>query len=123
MWQLWWPLHHFERVQLRELTVVKTDGETQPFDREKLTRSISVATRKRPVAADKVDRMVTGIVRQLESLGVDEITTRDIGGAAMEALKSIDKVAYIRFASVYRNFTEASDFEDFVNQLDELRGQ
>ena len=67
--------------------------------------------------------MVTGIVRQLESLGVDEITTRDIGGAAMEALKSIDKVAYIRFASVYRNFTEASDFEDFVNQLDELRGQ
>ena len=66
--------------------------------------------------------MVTGIVRQLESLGVDEITTRDIGGAAMEALKSIDKVAYIRFASVYRNFTEASDFEDFVNQLDELRG-
>ena len=100
MWQLWWPLHHFERVQLRELTVVKTDGETQPFDREKLTRSISVATRKRPVAADKVDRMVTGIVRQLESLGVDEITTRDIGGAAMEALKSIDKVAYIRFASV-----------------------
>ena len=67
--------------------------------------------------------MVTGIVRQLESLGVDEITTRDIGGAAMEALKSIDKVAYIRFASVYRNFTEASDFEDFVNQLDELRGK
>ena len=113
----------FERVQLRDLTVVKTDGSVQPFDREKLTRSILVATRKRPVAATQVDRMVTGIVRQLESQGIEEVSTNDIGAAAMEALKGIDKVAYIRFASVYRNFTEAADFEEFVNQLGALRGQ
>ena len=113
----------FERVQLRELIVIKTNGDEQPFEREKLVRSIMVATRKRPVSAEQVDRMATGIVRQLESLGVDEVSTHDIGAAAMEALKGIDKVAYIRFASVYRNFTEASDFEDFVTHLDELRGR
>ena len=112
-----------ERVQLRELTVIKTNGEEQPFEREKLARSILVATRKRPVSGEQVDRMVTGIVRQLESLGVDDVSTHDIGAAAMEALKAIDKVSYIRFASVYRNFTEASDFEDFVTHLDELRGR
>jgi transcriptional repressor NrdR len=107
----------FERVQLRELVVVKRDGTKAPFERDKLFASISVALRKRPVPADRVERMVTGIVRQLESSGESEITTTLIGGLVMEALKGLDSVAYVRFASVYRDFREAADFQDVLTEI------
>jgi len=109
----------FERVQLRELTVIKSSGEKRPFDRDKITRSIEIATRKRPVSHDQVEQMVNSIVRNLERLGDNEIPTTTIGQAIMDELKEIDPVAYIRFASVYRNFREAKDFEDFVDTLSE----
>src|SRR3546814_149093 len=107
----------FERVQLRELTVVKTTGQREPFDREKLMRSMQISLRKRPVDADRLERVVNGIVRRLESSGESEIPTSVIGQMVMEALSSLDQVAYVRFASVYRNFREAKDFEDFVGKL------
>ncbi len=107
----------FERVQLRELTVVKTGGQREPFDREKLMRSMQISLRKRPVDADRLERVVNGIVRRLESSGESEIPTSVIGQMVMEALASLDQVAYVRFASVYRNFREAKDFEDFVGKL------
>ena len=107
----------FERVQLRELTVVKKDGRRQPFDRDKLARSIYVAIRKRPVEPDRVERTINSLVRQLESSGETDIPSEMIGGLVMEALASLDQVAYIRFASVYRNFREAKDFGDFVGQI------
>jgi transcriptional repressor NrdR len=107
----------FERVQLRELTVVKTTGQREPFDRDKLLRSMQIALRKRPVDADRLERVVNGIVRRLESSGESEIPTSVIGQMVMEALASLDQVAYVRFASVYRNFREAKDFEDFVGKL------
>ena len=107
----------FERVQLRELTVVKKDGEKQPFDREKLTRSIKIAVRKRPVENDRIERIVNGIQRRLESLGESEIPSKVIGEMVMEVLADLDQVAFVRFASVYRNFREAKDFEDFVERL------
>jgi transcriptional repressor NrdR len=107
----------FERVQLRELTVVKTSGQREPFDREKLMRSMQISLRKRPVDADRLERVVNGIVRRLESSGESEIPTSVIGQMVMEALASLDQVAYVRFASVYRNFREAKDFEDFVGKL------
>ncbi len=107
----------FERVQLRELTVVKSDGQREPFDREKLLRSMQISLRKRPVDAERLDRVVNGIVRRLESSGEAEIPTSAIGEAAMDALASLDKVAYVRFASVYRNFRETKDFETFVGKL------
>jgi len=107
----------FERVQLRELTVIKTAGRREPFDREKLERAIHHALRKRPVEAERVERMITGIVRRLESLGENEIQSSMIGELVMQALSSLDKVAYIRFASVYKNFREAKDFETFVGEL------
>ena len=107
----------FERVQLRELTVIKKDSEKVPFDREKLPRSLLIALRKRPVAPDRIERIVNGIQRRLESLGETEISSKVIGGAVMEVLADLDPVAYVRFASVYRNFREAKDFEDFVEQL------
>ena len=113
----------FERVELRELTVIKSNGEDQPFDRDKVTRSIRVACRKRPVSMAQIDRMVTGVVRQLESQGEPEVSSDTVGRVVMEALKGIDPVAYIRFASVYRNFTEASDFEEFAAQIDEIRAK
>jgi transcriptional repressor NrdR len=107
----------FERVQLRELTVVKSTGQKEPFDRDKLARSMQVALRKRPVDADRIERVVNGIVRRLESSGESEIPSSVIGEMVMDALASLDQVAYVRFASVYRNFREAKDFEDFVGKL------
>jgi transcriptional repressor NrdR len=108
----------FERVQLRELVVVKKNGRRAPFDREKLTRSVEVALRKRAVAADRVERMINGIVRQLESQGDADIPTDRIGELVMEGLKALDDVAYVRFASVYRNFREARDFQSIVGELE-----
>lgn len=104
----------FERVQLRELSVLKRSGQREPFDREKLLRSMRIALRKRPVEEDRVDRVVNGIVRRLESSGESEIKVDSIGELIMEALATLDQVAYVRFASVYRNFREAKDFEDFI---------
>ncbi|GHC68357.1 transcriptional regulator NrdR [Limoniibacter endophyticus] len=110
----------FERVQLRDLTVVKRSGRKVPFDRDKLLRSMQVAVRKRDVEPERLDRAVSGIVRQLESSGESEVSSDEIGKLIMEALKAIDDVAYVRFASVYRNFREAKDFQDV---LGELRGE
>jgi transcriptional repressor NrdR len=107
----------FERVQLRELTVLKKDGEKNPFDREKLARSLKIALRKRPVEDDRVERVVNGIQRRLESLGESEVPSKVIGEMVMDVLASMDSVAYVRFASVYRNFREAKDFGDFVGGL------
>jgi transcriptional repressor NrdR len=108
----------FERVQLRELTVLKTDGRRVPFDREKLARSIRVALRKRPVDEDRIERIVNGIQRRLETEVEFEVTSRQIGEIVMETLKEVDQVAYVRFASVYRNFREAKDFRAFLGELD-----
>ncbi len=107
----------FERVQLRELTVLKRSGRRVPFDRDKLMRSVQVACRKRPVDPDRIERMVSGIVRQLESLGEPEVNSEQIGELIMEGLKGLDDVAYVRFASVYRNFREAKDFEELLGEL------
>ncbi len=109
----------FERVQLRELTVIKKNGRRVPFDRDKLIRSVDVALRKRTVDPERVARMINGIVRQLESSGETEVPSDKIGVLVMEALKALDEVAYVRFASVYRNFR---DTEDFKGVLDELSG-
>jgi transcriptional repressor NrdR len=106
----------FERVQLRELTIVKRSGRRTPFDREKLMRSISIALRKRPVDPEQVEKMVSGIVRQLESLGETEIPSNIVGELIMKALKSLDEVAYVRYASVYRDFRETQDFARFLGQ-------
>ncbi|MGN6449344.1 MAG: transcriptional regulator NrdR [Brucella intermedia] len=107
----------FERVQLRDLMVVKKSGRRVPFDRDKLTRSIEVALRKRDVDNDRVERAISGIVRQLESSGEAEVTSDEIGRLAMDALKVIDDIAYIRFASVYRNFSKAVDFHNVIDEL------
>lgn len=107
----------FERVQLRELTVVKRSGRRTVFDRDKLQTSIEVALRKRAVAPERIERMVNGIVRQLESSGEGEITSSAIGELVMEGLKALDDVAYVRFASVYKNFREAKDFEELLGEL------
>ena len=107
----------FERVQLRELQVVKRSGRRVPFDRDKLMRSVQIALRKRPVDPERVDRMVSGLVRRLESLGESEIKADFIGKLVMEGLRGIDDVAYVRFASVYKNFREAKDFEELLGEL------
>ncbi|WOJ88999.1 transcriptional regulator NrdR [Methylocapsa polymorpha] len=107
----------FERVQLRELTVLKKSGRRVPFEREKLMRSLEVALRKRPVEPERVERMVNGIVRQLESQGENEIPSERIGELVMEGLRALDSVAYVRFASVYRNFREARDFNTLIDEL------
>jgi transcriptional repressor NrdR len=107
----------FERVQLRELTVVKRSGRRTPFDRDKLARSIQVAVRKRDVSPERVERLINGIVSQLESMGETDVTSEQIGETIMEALKNLDHVAYVRFASVYRNFSEAKDFGALVDAL------
>lgn len=104
----------FERVQLRELTVMKKGGKREVFDRDKLARSFMIALRKRPVDPDRVDRVINSIVRRLESAGESEIQGEMIGELVMEALAALDQVAYVRFASVYRNFREAKDFEAFI---------
>ena len=109
----------FERVQLRDLMVKKRDGKRVEFDRDKLARSIIIAFRKRPVDTERIEKMITGIVRRLESSGESEILSSDIGEMVMNTLSEIDQVAYVRFASVYRNFREARDFEKFVGDLKE----
>jgi transcriptional repressor NrdR len=106
-----------ERVQLRELVVVKADGRRVAFDRDKLLRSVRVAMRKRPVGEERIERIVNGIVRQLEASGEPEVQSKQIGELVMETLKEVDAVAYVRFASVYRNFREAKDFEAFLDKL------
>ena len=108
-----------ERVQLRELTILKNDGRRVPFDRDKLARSIRIALRKRPVQEERLERIVNGIVRQLEASGENDIPSKQLGELVMETLKEVDAVAYVRFASVYRDFREAKDFEAFLGSLDE----
>ena len=107
----------FERVQLRELTIVKRNGRKAAFDRDKLMRSVSIALRKRPVEPERIEQMVSGIVRRLESMGESEIPSNVVGELVMEGLQNLDDVAYVRFASVYKNFREARDFEQFLNKL------
>ena len=106
----------FERVQLRELTILKRSGRRSPFDREKLVRSISLAMQKRPVDAERIERMINGIVRQLESMGETELPSSIVGEMVMKALKALDDVAYVRYASVYRDFKETSDFAKFLGE-------
>lgn len=107
----------FERVQLKDLIVVKRSGRREPFEREKMARSIEVALRKRPFELDRIERMVTGLVRQLESASEGEVTTDMIGGLVMESLKGLDGVAYVRFASVYKDFKQAKDFHEVLSEL------
>ena len=107
----------FERVQLRDLVVVKRSGRRVPFDRDKLQRSVEIALRKRPVDPERVERMINGIVRQLEGLGDGEVPSETVGGLVMEGLKGLDDVAYVRFASVYKDFREAKDFEEIIGEL------
>ena len=112
----------FERVQLRDLTVVKKSGRKVPFDREKLAKSVYTALRKRAVETDRTERMISGIVRQLESLGDVEVTSDQIGEYVMEGLKGLDDVAFVRFASVYKNFSAADDFRNFLAELAQGQG-
>ena len=107
----------FERIQLRELSVIKSNGQRVPFERDKMLRSMEIALRKRPVAPERIDQIVTAIVRRLESLGETEIPTSVIGEMVMETLSGLDQVGYVRFASVYRNFGEKKDFEEFIGGL------
>ena len=107
----------FERMQLRELTVLKKSGKKVPFDRDKLERSVQIALRKRPVENERIERMISGIVRRVESLGETEVSSDVIGEIVMEGLQSVDSVAYVRFASVYKNFREAKDFEEFLGVI------
>ncbi len=107
----------FERVQLRELTILKKNDKKEPFDRDKLARSLRISLQKRPVDPDQVERIVTAIQRRLESLGENEVPSKVIGEMVMDVLADLDSVAYVRFASVYRNFREARDFEDFIGSL------
>jgi transcriptional repressor NrdR len=106
----------FERVQLRELTIMKRSGRRTPFDREKLVRSVAVATRKRPIEPDRVERMINSIVRQLESQGETELPSSVVGEMVMKALKALDEVAYVRYASVYRDFRQTEDFAKFLSE-------
>ncbi len=109
----------FERIQLRDLVVLKSESRREPFDREKLLRSVSIATRKRPIEPGRIEKLVSGIQRRLETTGESEVTSARIGELVMEGLKGLDSVAYIRFASVYRDFSEARDFEAFAGQVEE----
>jgi transcriptional repressor NrdR len=109
----------FERVQLRDLLVVKKDGRRAPFDRDKLARSISIATRKRGIGEEQIERLINGIVRRIETSGETEVPSTRIGELAMEGLAKLDEVAYVRFASVYRDFATVRDFEEFIRQLPE----
>jgi transcriptional repressor NrdR len=110
----------FERVQLRELTIVKSENRREPFDRGKLERSIAIACRKRPVPAERIERLASSIQRQLETSGESEMASSRIGEMVMEGLKALDPVAYIRFASVYKDFREARDFEQFAGTVNEV---
>ncbi|MCH2076953.1 MAG: transcriptional regulator NrdR [Rhodobacteraceae bacterium] len=107
----------YERVQLRDLTVIKSNGRREDFDRDKLERSIRIALQKRPIEPERMDQMISGLVRRLESMGETDIPSKTIGEIVMEALQRIDTVAYVRFASVYKNFQAADDFEEFIEEL------
>lgn len=107
----------YERVQLRDLVVVKTNGRREDFDRDKMARSIRIAMQKRPIEQERIDQMISGIVRRLESMGETDIPSKAIGEIVMETLARIDNVAYVRFASVYKNFQDAGDFDKFVSEL------
>ena len=107
----------FERVQFRELTVVKNNGRKVPFDRDKIAKSINIALRKRPIDSESIEKFISKIVRNLEGLGENEIPTSTIGKFIMDGLANLDQVAYVRFASVYKNFKEAKDFEQFIGNL------
>jgi len=113
----------FERVQLRDLTVIKKDGKRTPFNRDKLANSIIIALRKRKIDSERVEKLISGIVRRLESSGEVDIPSHMIGKLVMESLSEIDQVAYVRFASVYRNFREAQDFENFLGELKDHQKQ
>ena len=113
----------FERVQFRELTVIKSNGRRAPFDRDKITKSITIALRKRPIDGDSIDKFISKIIRNLEGLGENEIPTATIGKFIMDGLSNLDQVAYVRFASVYRNFKEAKDFEQFIGNLNEYKSE
>ena len=110
----------FERIQLRELYVLKSEEKREPFDREKLIRSVSIAARKRPIDPVRLEKLVSGIQRQLETQGENEVPAKRIGEMVMEGLKGLDSVAYIRFASVYKDFREARDFEEFAGNVNEV---
>ncbi len=112
----------FERIQLRELTILKREGRREPFERDKLARSVAIACRKRPIEPVRIDQMVSGIQRQLETMGDAEIDARHIGALVMDGLRGLDSVAYIRFASVYKDFTEARDFEEFAGSVKDAGG-
>ena len=113
----------FERVQFRELTVIKNNGRRAPFDRDKIAKSITIALRKRPIDTESIDRFISKIVRNLEGLGENEIPTSTIGKFIMDGLSNLDQVAYVRFASVYRNFKEAKDFEQFIGNLNVYKSE
>ena len=112
----------FERVQLREIVVVKTSGLREPFDRDKVEQSVTLACRKRGVPQERIDQLVSGVQRQIETMGESEVQARDIGEMVMDGLRQLDAVAYIRFASVYRDFTEARDFEEFASTIQDVGG-
>ena len=113
----------FERVQFRELTVVKSNGRRAPFDRDKIAKSITIALRKRPIDSESIEKFISKIVRNLEGLGENEIPTSTIGKFIMDGLANLDQVAYVRFASVYRNFKEAKDFEQFIGNLNVYKAE
>jgi len=113
----------FERVQFRELTVIKSNGRRAPFDRDKVAKSITISLRKRPIDGESVEKFISKIVRNLEGLGESEIPTSTIGKFIMDGLASLDQVAYVRFASVYRNFKEAKDFEQFIGNLNVYKAE
>ena len=113
----------FERVQFRELSVVKNNGRKEPFDRDKITRSINISLRKRPIDSESIEKFISKIVRNLEGLGENEIPTPTIGKFIMDGLATLDQVAYVRFASVYRNFKEAKDFEQFIGNLNVYKSE
>ena len=113
----------FERVQFRELTVVKTNGRKEPFERDKIAKSITVSLRKRPIDSESIEKFISKIVRNLEGLGENDIPTATIGKFIMDGLDKLDQVAYVRFASVYKNFKEAKDFEQFIGNLDVYKSE
>ena len=113
----------FERVQFQELTVIKGNGKREPFDRDKISKSIRIALRKRPIDSDSIEKFISKLVRNLEGLGESEIPTSTIGKVIMEGLSTLDQVAYVRFASVYKNFKEAKDFEQFVGNLNVYKSE
>ena len=113
----------FERVQFRELTVIKNNGRREPFDRDKIAKSITISLRKRPIDSESIEKFISKIVRNLEGLGENEIPTPTIGKFIMDGLATLDQVAYVRFASVYRNFKEAKDFEQFIGNLNVYKSE